>query len=185
MNRLVFSVFYVFPWETWVTLLFCVLFIWNGFCFLWNCYARQFIFFKLSCWLQRPVVGVLVMLRGPSSFLSSTPNSPVGSPDATWDTSVLCFPCQRAFNDAPTLSFPWFKGFWCLFCSWPVGWKLVCRDVSPGASVWMSLCGAGLLEGKDCGGRACHHPWIHHDNRNILQGRVKETAIRQLGDLVP
>lgn len=91
---------------------------------------------------------------------------------------------KRAFDEASFLpSFPWLKGFWGLFCSWPVGWELLCRDVSPGASVWMSLCGAGLLEGKDCRGRACHHPWIHHDNRNILQGRMNKVAKRQLGDL--
>lgn len=91
---------------------------------------------------------------------------------------------RRAVNEAHhILCFPWLRGFWGLFCSWPVGWELLCRDVSPGAPVWMSLCGAGLLEGKDRRGRARHHPWIHHDNRNILQGRVNQVSKRQLGDL--
>lgn len=90
---------------------------------------------------------------------------------------------KRTFDEARIPYFPWFKGFWGLFCSWPVGWELLCRDVSPGASVWMSMRGAGLLEGKDRRGRACHHPWIHHDNRNILQGRMNQVSKRQLGGL--
>lgn len=60
------------------------------------------------------------------------------------------------------------------FYSWPAGWKLLRWDVSPSAPVWLSLCGAGLLEGTNCRRGASHHPWVHHDHRNILQGRVNE-----------
>lgn len=61
-----------------------------------------------------------------------------------------------------------------VFCSWPVGWKLLCWDVSPSALVWLSLCGVGLLEGTDCRRGTSHHSWVHHDNWNILQGRVND-----------
>lgn len=71
------------------------------------------------------------------------------------------------------------------FYSWPAGWKLLRRDVSPSAPVWLSLCGAGLLEGTDCRRGASHHPWVHHDHRNILQGRVNITKRRSQRDLTP
>lgn len=183
MSRPVFSVFYVFSWETLVPLLFCVLSNWNGFWFLYNRRARQFILSRWTVdyeglWLSHGAC-VLVTI----CFLSPVFHSQLTTREPWCHPGYLM---SWGFDDAPTLYFLWLKGlFWGLFCSWPVGWELVCRDVSPGASVWMSLCGAGLLEGQDRWGRACHHPWIHHDNRNILQGRVKGLATRQLGDLAP
>lgn len=61
-----------------------------------------------------------------------------------------------------------------VFYSWPAGWKLLRRDVPSSAPVRLSLCGVGLLERTDCRGGTSHHPWVHHDNRNILQGRVND-----------
>ena len=61
-----------------------------------------------------------------------------------------------------------------VFYSWPAGWKFLCWDVAPSAPVWLSLCGVGLLERTDCRRGTSHHPWVHHDNWNILQGRVNE-----------
>lgn len=54
--------------------------------------------------------------------------------------------------------------------SWTAGWQLLGGDVPAGAAVGLPLRGARLLEGTDSGGGAGHHPWLHHDNRDILQG---------------
>ena len=48
-----------------------------------------------ALWLSHSAC-IFVMLQCPSSLLSSNPDSPLGSPDATWATSVL-FPMSKSF----------------------------------------------------------------------------------------
>lgn len=48
--------------------------------------------------------------------------------------------------------------------------SVVGGDVQAGAADRLSLRGAGLLEGPAAGRGALHHPRLHHDHRDPLQG---------------
>ena len=131
-----------------------------------------------------------------SSFYSLFPKPLLGSHNSIWDCAttfwyveaeerlrtaqgleLFVFPLLTSFSRKPPVS-----SLLCgslsfislAFYSWPAGWKLLRRDVSPSAPVWLSLCGVGLLEGTDRRRGASHHPWVHHDHGDILQGRVNE-----------
>lgn len=55
-------------------------------------------------------------------------------------------------------------------CSWSVLWCFVPGDVPPVSAVRLPLPGAGLLERKTTRWGANHHPRLHHDNWDPLQG---------------
>lgn len=89
------------------------------------------------------------------------------------------FPLLKCLSRKPPMSslLHGILGFILLvFYSWTAGWKLLRRDVSSSASFWLSLCGVGLLERTDRRGGTSHHSWVHHDDRNILQGRVNDSC---------
>lgn len=58
-----------------------------------------------------------------------------------------------------------------VFCSGSAGGKLVCGDVPAGSALRLSLYRARLLEGSDHRRGAHHYTRLHHDLRDLLQGK--------------
>lgn len=64
----------------------------------------------------------------------------------------------------------------CVRCSRPARRQLFGRDVQTGPPFWVPLHWTGLLEGSHHRRRACYHPWLHHDNWNLLQGNTRRDS---------
>ncbi len=62
-------------------------------------------------------------------------------------------------------------------CSGAADRRLVSGDVPPVSPRRVPLSGARLLEGQTAGWRADHHPRLHHDNRDPLQGGFLQSEL--------
>lgn len=62
-------------------------------------------------------------------------------------------------------------------CSRAADWRIITGDVPPVSPCRLPLSGARLLEGQTARWRANHHPRLHHDNRDPVQGRFLQSEL--------
>lgn len=95
------------------------------------------------------------------------------------------FPIIQSFSNYSLNFNTSIKSFWYkmqmfdvnVCCSRAADGRLVTGDVPPVSPRRLPLSGARLLEGQTAGWRANHHPRLHHDNWDPVQGRFLQSEL--------